>query len=246
MQRDHILLITLCAILLAANGSRAQHNGGGGRKSAGEGTERQRGFHSERRGGITVLRPVPITRPVDLVWPPVIIEPPGYAAAYSPYPAEPAVDPQPVAGVERGVEVRLDDCMENAGLAGYSFSARKVVSCEDSTVDIYLSFNEEGKYYFLVPGDTQLKDVGPRNEIRNIRLIKPGNWSVNHGAPLTAGHVYVVWTYSGDLYLVKVDALWEKHVMFSWLWHSHLSQVDAEKFLKDNADGPSRTPYFTR
>jgi hypothetical protein len=197
-------------------------------------------------GGPTVLRPVPITRPVDLIWPPVIIEPPEYAPAYSPSPAEPAVDPQPAAPVERGVEVRLDDCMENAGLAGYNFSGRRVVSCEDSTVDIYLSFNDDGTYFFLVPGDTKIKDVGPHNEIRSIRFIKPGNWAANQGAQLTAGHVYVVWAYSGDLYLVKVDALWEKHVMFSWLWHSHLSQVDAEKFLKDNADGPSRTPYFKR
>jgi hypothetical protein len=197
-------------------------------------------------GGATVLRRVPITRPVDLVWPPFFIEPPEFAASYSPYHAEPAGEAQPRAEVERGIEVRLDDCMENAGLAGYSFSGRRVVSCEDSTVDVYLSFSEDGNYYFLVPGDTQIKDVGPRSEVRNIRLIKPGNWSVNHGAPLTAGHVYVVWVYSGDLYLVKVDALWEKHVMFSWLWHSHLSQADAEKFLKDNADGPSRAPYFTR
>ena len=246
MQRLYILLITLCAILLAANGSGAEHSGGGGRKSGGAGTERRHGSYSEGMGGLTVLRPVPITRPVDLVWPPVIIEAPGYAPGYTPYPAEPAGDPQPAAPVERGVEVRLDDCMENAGLAGYNFSRRKVVSCEDSTVDVYLSFNDDGNYYFLVPGDTQIKDIGPRNEIRSVRFIKPGDWSANHGTTLTAGHVYIVWAYSGDLYLVKVDALWEKHVMFSWLWHSHLSQADAEKFLKENADGPPRTPYFTR
>ncbi len=247
MQRHHIYLPALCAVLLLATGTRAERNGGGGGKSAGAGTEHQRGFRSERMGGLTVLRPVPITRPVDLLWPPVISESPGYASPYAPYPAELAGDPQPVAPAERGVEVRLDDCMENAGMAGYNFSGRRVVSCEDSTVDIYLSFNEDGNYYFLVPGDTQIKDVGPRNEIRSIRLIKPGNWSANHGAALTAGHVYVVWASGGDLYLVKVDALWEKHVMFSWLWHSHLSQEDAEKFLKDNAGGPpSRTPYFTR
>jgi hypothetical protein len=246
MQRRYIFLVTLCAILPAANGSRAEHNGGGGRKSGGAGTERHHGSHSEGMGGLTVLRPVPITRPVDLVWPPVIIEAPGYALGYTPYPAEPAGDPQPAAPVERGVEVKLDDCMENAGLAGYNFSGRKVVSCEDSTVDVYLSFNDDGNYYFLVPGDTQIKDIGPRNEIRSVRFIKPGDWSANHGTTLTAGHVYIVWAYSGDLYLVKVDALWEKHVMFSWLWHSHLSQADAEKFLKDNVDGPPRTPYFTR
>ena len=246
MQRQYTNLFALCALLLAANTSWAQHTGGAGRRSAGESVQHQRGVRSEKIAGPTALRPVPITRPVDLVWPPVIIEPPGYAPVYATYPSEPAGGQRTAAPEERGVEVRLDDCMENAGMAGYNFSGRSVVSCEDSTVDIYLSFSEDGNYYFLVPGDTQIKDVGPRNEIRSIRLIKPSNWSANHGAPLTAGHVYVVWAYSGDLYIVKVDALREKHVMFSWLWHSHLSQEDAEKFLKDNAGGPPGSRYFAR
>jgi hypothetical protein len=131
-------------------------------------------------------------------------------------------------------------------MAGYNFSDRRVVSCEDSSVDVYLSFNEDGNYYLLVPEETQIKDIGPRNELRSVRLIKPGNWSPNRGSPLTAGHVYVVWAYSGDMYLVKVDALWEKHAMFSWLWHSHLSREAAEKFLQDNAGGPPPAPYFSR
>ena len=247
MRRYHICLATVCAILLLVTGSRAEHSvSGGGRRSAGASPERQRGVHAQRSLGPTAIRQVPITRPVDLVWPPVIIEPPGYASVYTPYPAEPVGEPQPAAPAEREVEVKLEDCMENAGLAGYNFSGRSVVSCEDSTVDIYLSFNEDGNYYFLVPEDAQIKDVGPRIDIRSIRLIKPGDWSANHGAPLTAGHVYVVWAYSGDLYLVKVDALWEKHVMFNWLWHSHLSPEAAEKFMKDNAGGPPGTPYFAR
>ena len=246
MQRHYNLLPLLCAILLLGTGARGEHRDGGGRRGGGASAEHRRGFHPEKMVGPMALGPVPITRPVDLVWPPVIIEPPGHAPVYTSYPERPAGDPEPAAAPERGVEVRLDDCMDNAGKAGYNFSERRVVSCEDSTVDIYLSFSEDGKYYFLVPEDTQIKDVGPRSEIRSIRLIKPGNWSADHGAPLTAGHVYVVWAYSGDLYIVKVDALWEKHVMFSWLWHSHLSQENAEKFLRDNAGGPPGTPYFAR
>ena len=201
---------------------------------------------SEQMPGVTPLRPVPMTRPVDLVWPPVIMEPPEYAAASGPYPAEPVPEPKPEVAGESNVEVRLDDCLDDAALAGYNFSERKVVSCEDSTVDMYLSFSEEGGYFFLVPEDTQIKDIGSHNQLRSVRLIKPGGWSANHAASLMAGHVYVVWASTGDLYLVKVDALWEKHVMFGWLWHSHLSREAAEKFLKDNAGGPPVTPYFTR
>jgi hypothetical protein len=165
------------------------------------------------------------------------------SAATTPAPAR---ESQPVEPADRGVEVRLDDCMENAGAAGYSFSARAVVSCEDSAVDVYLSYNENGGYYFLVPEDTQIKDAGSRYDIRNVRLIKPANWSPDHAAPLVAGHAYVVWASTGDLYLVHVDALWDKHVMFTWLWHSRLSREDAEKFLRENAAGPQGNPYFAR
>ena len=131
-------------------------------------------------------------------------------------------------------------------MAGYNFASRSIVACDDSTVDIYLSFDKDGSYYFLVPEDTQIKDVGAHTALRSIRLIKPGDWYEGHAAELIAGHVYVVWASTGDLYLVKIDALWEKHVMFSWLWHSHLSREAAERFLKDNAGGPSGSPYFSR
>ncbi len=188
------------------------------------------------------MQPVPITRPVDLVWPPAIIEPPGCSPAYGPPPEETASEPPEGSGIE----VRLDDCVENAARAGYSFAAHRVVSCEDSTVDVYLSFDKDGTYYFLVPEDTQIKDIGQQGELRSIRLIKPGNWYQDHAAQLIAGHTYVVWAYSGDLYLVRIDATWEKHVMFSWVWHSRLSREAADKFLKDNAGGPAGAPYFSR
>ena len=146
----------------------------------------------------------------------------------------------------RGVTVNLTDCVENSGTAGYNFESGNVVSCEDSTVDVSLSCGENGGYYFLVPEDTRIKDIGPRNDFPRIRLIRPGGWSEDHGALLTAGHVYVLWAYSGDLYLVKVDALWGKNAMFSWVWHSRLSQENAEKFLRENASGPPGTPYYSR
>jgi hypothetical protein len=246
MQRHSFVLPALCAISLLAAVSWAQHGGSGAKRFSGIDHGRRPGFTSGRITSITPLRPVPITRPVDLVWPPVIIEPPGYALADVPYAAGVAHEEEQPVAEDRGVEVRLDDCTENAGKAGYNFLSRSVVSCEDSTVDIYLSFTEDGHYLFLVPEDTQIKDVGPRDDIRSIRLIKPANWSPDHGTEVTAGHVYVVWAYSGDLYLVKVDALWEKHVLFSWLWHSHLSREAAEKFLKEHAGGPPEIPYFPR
>jgi len=180
------------------------------------------------------------------VWPQPYLQPSEEDPENARYAPAPGYEMPPPDRGRGAIEVKLDDCRENARSAGYSFSEQRVVSCEDSTVDVYLSFNEDGNYLFLVPEDTQIKDIGPRNEFRNIRLIKPANWSPDHGASLTAGHVYLIWTYSGDFYLVKVDALWEKHAMFSWVWHSRLSREDAERFLKNSPGGPTGAPSSAR
>jgi len=247
MFRHTPIAVVLCAALLTPPGAVSQsHHGGGSPHSASGRFGGVPGFRGSRFAGPLGAGPVAITRPVDVVWPPVIIEPPEYVTSpYVPYgDPDPAAEPAPPA--ERGVTVKLDDCMDDAPLAGYNFADRRVVSCEDSTVDVYLSFNQDGKYYFLVPEDTQIKDIGPRTDIRSIRMVKPSGWTDDHGAPLVAGHAYVVWAVSGDLYILKIDALWEKHVMFSWVWHSHLSREAAEKFLKENAGGPPAGPYFSR
>jgi hypothetical protein len=233
MSRHLYVISGFCVLLIASPFARGGHNGGG-----------HRGSRSASMSFPGPLRPVPITRPVDLVWPPVIIGPMEYTPAVATYQGE--TEPEPSAPSGRGVEVRLDDCMENSARAGYNFASHSIVSCEDSTVDIYLSFDKDGTYYFLVPEDTQIKDIGQANTLRSIRLIKPGGWYENHAAELLAGHVYVVWASTGDLYLVKIDVMWEKHVMFSWLWHSRLSREAAERFLNGNAGGPPGTPYFSR
>jgi len=256
MVRHTACAVLLCAALLPLRGAAAQlHHGGGSGQSAGGGSAHSSGgrfrgapgFRGSRFAGPFGTGPVAVTRPVDVVWPPVIIEPPDYVASpYIPYTGPETLPAEPEPPAERGVTVKLDDCMDDAPLAGYNFADRRVVSCEDSTVDVYLSFNQEGKYYFLVPEDTQIKDIGPRTDIRSIRMIKPSGWTDDHGALLMAGHAYVVWAASGDLYVLKVDALWEKHAMFSWVWHSRLSREAAEKFLKENAPGPPQGPYYPR
>jgi len=248
MIRHTSFAVILCASLLPFGAAGAQsHHGGGGAPAATNRFRSAPGFRGSRFAGPFGAGRVAVTRPVDVVWPPVIIEPPDYVTSpYIPYTGGDPAPAEPTPPADRGVTVKLDDCMDNAPMAGYDFESRRIVSCEDSTVDVYLSFNQEGKYYFLVPEDTQIKDIGPRTDIRSIRMIKPAGWTDDHGALLMAGHAYVVWTVSDDLYILKVDALWEKHVMFSWVWHSRLSREAAERFLKENGSGPPSDPYFSR
>ncbi|HUI65754.1 MAG TPA: hypothetical protein VL126_13010 [Bacteroidota bacterium] len=229
------ILLILIPSVLSAQG----HRGGRGRRS--DSAARWEETGGGRRARLEPPLAVPITRPVDVIWPPVIVAPPTYVPPA--YPTEEASTAPPG---RRIVQVQLDDCVENGRMAGYSFADQRIVSCEDSSVDVYLSYTDDGNYYFLVPEDTDIKDIGQRNALQARIMIKPGNWSTSHSVQLMAGHEYVLWTPEGDLFLIRVSALWNKHVLFDWVWHSNLSRKDAEEFLKKYPNGPPQTPYFNR
>lgn len=236
---SHIVLV-LCALVLIASESSAQARRAT-RSRRSDAILRSQWADEGRKPRFEPPLSVPITRPVDVIWPPVMISPPTYVPL--PYQAEEGGGAPPGRKI---VQVQLDDCVENSRGAGYSFAEEKIISCEDSSVDLYLSYTEDGNYYFLVPDDTDIKDIGPRNALQARILIKPSNWSASHSVPLTAGHEYVLWTPEGDLFLVRVNALWNKHVLFDWVWHSNLLRKDVEEFLKKYPNGPLQTPYFNR
>lgn len=202
----------------------------------------------------------PITRPVDVNYPPVIYfpvsSPPAPNPVYFDDPNPGSGNPQrPGPGRQRKiVRVELDDCMEHSETAGYSFAQEQVVSCEDSTVDLYLSTTAPDTAYFLVPQDNDIKDIGSRESLRDVVRFKPRDWAEDHAALLVAGHVYVIWTYNGDFCLVRALELGERHVAFEWVRHSQLSRAtagEAEKRQKEkDADEGKRRenlgPYFPK
>jgi len=200
----------------------------------------------------------PMTRPVDINYPPAIYIP----VSSRPHPAyvsepEPASSNPQRSGPGRQrkiVTVALDDCVENSEGAGYSFAREQIVACEDSSVDLYLSTTGPDSAYFLVPPDNDIKDLGRHESIRDVVRFKPRDWSEDHAVLLTAGHVYVVWTYDGDFVLVRVVERGARHVTFDWIRHSRLSRATAAEAEmrqreKDEVEASRREnlgPYFTK
>ena len=194
-------------------------------------------------------------RQVDVISPPVMIGPakvppapgaPGGGSAYAP----PA---QAQRGQRRGrgvINAELDDCVDSSANAGYSFALQSVVSCEDTTVDMYLSYTPKDGHYFLVPEDTDIKDLGIQPSVTRVPGFSLKGWEPSHGVPLIAGHVYLVWTSGGDLCLVRVDVLREKHASIEWVWHSNLSRARAAEAEKKKEEEVQRRkdlgPYFGR
>ncbi len=202
----------------------------------------------------------PITRPVDVNYPPFVYlpvsSPPVSYPVYvdGPGPAQ-GYSQRPHPGRQRKVvQVELDDCMDHSDSAGYSFTREQVVSCEDSTVDIYLSTTAPDSAYFMVPQDNDIKDIGPHESLYDVIRFRPRDWAEAHAALLTPGHVYVVWTYNGDFVLVRALDVGERHVAFEWVRHSHLlrtTAAEAEKRQKEkDAEEAKRRenlgPYFTK
>lgn len=200
----------------------------------------------------------PMTRPVDINYPPVVYLP--VSSPPRPYPVY-ADEPTPVPSQRPGparqrkiVRAEIDDCMDHAETAGYSFPGERVVSCEDSTVDLYLSTTAPDSVYFLVPQDNDIKDIGPCESLYDVIRFKPSDWAENHGALLTPGHAYVVWTYEGEFYVVRALDVGERHAAFEWFRHSRLSRAtaaEAEKRQKDkDAEEAARReklgPFFPK
>jgi hypothetical protein len=236
MNRLRIFPIIVLAFALLANAQDKRETGNNRTDPKGE--EKSSGS-SKDRGEDRTPKPqpppeVPQTKPVGVTYPPVVPPPPPAAPMFpGPPPVPPDVviahRPNPEPDPRRKIfQAELEDCVESPLKAGYDFGAAKVVSCEDSTVDIYLSHAPNDTTYFLVPEDTDIKDIGDRRTIAEIRGFRPRNWSQTHAAPVVAGHVYVIWTYSNDFYLVQVKDVQSDHVSFDWAWHSQLSRKVAE------------------
>ena len=192
----------------------------------------------------------------DILWPhpPVDSTPPVFAPTPGPWAIDPSPAPLRSRGtVRRAVQVELNDCLDDPGRAGYNFADERVVSCEDSTVDMYLSYTPDVGYAFLVPEDTDIKDVGAWERVEDVRAFWPTDWSAEHAVPIRAGHAYVVWTYAGNFFVVQVRELWQKHAIFEWIWHSNLSREagGAAKPQKSDAEIPEAQkkpsgPYFAK
>jgi hypothetical protein len=270
MKRYRAVLLIVLAVMVAA-GSPAQTRTSGSKRS-GDSGDRDAGGSSDR-GSPRDQTPAPAPAPTP---DPVSTPTPGPSPAPGPSPGpveiphypvvieDPVVTPMPFDGpepstpvvqqgrVRRIVQVELTDCVEDPPHSGYCLTEEKVVSCDDSTVDMYLAVSPRDGYALIVPEDTDIKDLGPYRAVEDVRTFRPTDWSPNHAVTLTAGNVYVVWTCTDDFFLVSVRDLRENRVIIEWLWHSNLSRTLAAEMEKKLEEKQKREeerrnqPFFSK
>jgi hypothetical protein len=193
----------------------------------------------------------PITQPVDLPQRLPLLRP--YPLAYYPTVDEPLAlfgTPEPPSSELPGRTIfatTLGTCIDDPAHAGFSFYSRSVVSCEDSTVDVYLSYGDSASYAFLVPHDTDIKDGGYQLSVLDLVRFKPIGWSPDHMVPIDVGHVYIVWTNTDDFYLVRVNSIAKNHAAIEWVRHSRLSRREVQRHAQpEEPPQPDRGPLFPR
>jgi hypothetical protein len=136
----------------------------------------------------------------------------------------------------------LGNCIDDPSDAGFCFATRSIVSCEDSTVDFYLSYADSGSFAFLVPHDTDIKDAGYHMNVLDVVIFKPVDWAPEHMVRIEGGHVYIVWTNTGDFYLLRVNSLEKGRAAIEWVRHSRLSRKEVERHQKAEELPPPPLP----
>jgi hypothetical protein len=193
-------------------------------------------FHGPEMGG-------PITQAVDLPQPiPAYIPVPMIAYAPMEVTAGPMLDaPYEVPAQHHPRTIfatRLGNCIDDPEHAGFCFVRREVVSCEDSTVDFYLSVADSGNYALIAPHDTDIKDAGYRMHVLDVVTFRPKDWAPEHMVRIEGGHVYIVWTNAGEFYLVRVNSIERGKAAIEWAYHSRLPRDVAERRQEKESVAP--------
>ncbi len=99
--------------------------------------------------------------------------------------------------------------------SGFSFTSYTPVAYDDSTTDFYFE-NYSGTYYLDVYNDTEIKDMGPTNDIYDIKFAPSSGWSSTHDAVAIIGHTYVIWTWDNHYAKVRISDIQGNRLVFDW------------------------------
>lgn len=116
-----------------------------------------------------------------------------------------------------GFDLVLDNYRQFPQSSGYDFSAFRVVPYADEAVDMYFEYYQ-GRFYMVVPEDTDIRDMGATSSIYDIRVAPSGGWSVTKDVELDVGRTYVVWTWDDHYAKFRVRSLSPGRVAFDWAY----------------------------
>jgi hypothetical protein len=131
----------------------------------------------------------------------------------------------------------LGNFRDNAGDAGYDFSAFAALPYTDPAVDMYFE-SFEGRYSMNVPEDTDIQDMGPTTSILDIRVAPASGWSTTGDVELQAGRTYVVWTWDDHYAKFRVRSVSPSRVVFDWAYQLQRSTPLMKRAVP--ADGTRR------
>ncbi|QQS34869.1 MAG: hypothetical protein IPM56_11420 [Ignavibacteriales bacterium] len=121
--------------------------------------------------------------------------------------------------------------------SGYSFSDYLVVPFDDNDADFFFE-NYQGTFYLDVYNDTDIRDMGPTNDIYDIPFAPTSGWSSTKDEIARVGHTYVIWTWDNHYAKIRVKAITGDRIVFDWAYQL----VEGNRELKLKAVPDERGP----
>lgn len=140
-----------------------------------------------------------------------------------------------VYGIPRpeGYNVSLFDYNVDPAKGGFDFSDYKIVDYTSENNDMFFD-KYEGKYYLDVWDDSDIKDMGPTNSIKEITLapvsgyvsLVPGD-NIKY-TEVYEGHTYIIKTWNDHFAKVRVKQIAADRIIFDWAYQL----IENERMLK--------------
>ena len=137
-------------------------------------------------------------------------------------------------GVPRpqGLNQSIFDYHRYARSSGFVFSTNSVVA--DTLADFIFDIDAGTSVPYLdVWNDTDIKDMGPTNEIYDITTAPSSGWATSKDAVAVVGHTYVIWTLDNHFAKVRVKSITSDRIVFDWAYQT----ITGEPMMKRSGTG---------
>ena len=120
--------------------------------------------------------------------------------------------------------------------SGYSFAKYLVVPYNSENADVFFE-NYNGTFYLDVWDDSDIKDMGPTQDIYDIPYAPTSGWSTTKDAIAKVGHTYVIWTWNNHYAKLRVKSITNDRIVFDWAYQL----LEGNTQLKPKANGTTRS-----
>ncbi len=136
-----------------------------------------------------------------------------------------------------GFKEAIFDTLYNPYNSGFSFTSYDVVPFFDNSTDFFVDYYN-GNYYLDVYDDTEIRDMGPTQDIYDIPFAPNSGWSPVGSEVVKVGHTYVIWTYDNHYAKIRVSNISGNRVIFDWAFQL----LKGEPLMKAKINNINRGP----